>query len=261
MHRVFAHLAASASVALFSIGCKDEGTRKCQAALADAQQIVTAESSTRGGIERGIAAVDVALAACQAAKRSSEVEQLTNARHELSAHLETLKERAGKTRRNKPTPEQIEELIKHGDSSCPRGMAYKAENSDKQIRCTGPQPIRMTFEKARDYYKNLGFRVTATEAPLSLRAEYGRRTRVVHFREQRRRAALPNLLPTTTNAVGGGGCAAHRRAAEPDQARRAGSVVGWRRAVARRRRERQAHCLPGEWLQFLMRAVVILVSE
>ncbi len=173
MHRVFAHLAASASVALFSIGCKDEGTRKCQAALADAQQIVTAESSTRGGIERGIAAVDVALAACQAAKRSSEVEQLTNARHELSAHLETLKERAGKTRRNKPTPEQIEELIKHGDSSCPRGMAYKAENSDKQIRCTGPQPIRMTFEKARDYYKNLGFRVTATEAPLSLRAEYG----------------------------------------------------------------------------------------
>ena len=173
MHRVFAHLAASASVALFSIGCKDEGTRKCQAALADAQQIVTAESSTRGGIERGIAAVDVALAACQAAKRSSEVEQLTNARHELSAHLETLKERAGKTRRNKPTPEQIEELIKHGDSSCPRGMAYKAENSEKQIRCTGPQPIRMTFEKARDYYKNLGFRVTATEAPLSLRAEYG----------------------------------------------------------------------------------------
>ena len=173
MHRVLAHLGASASVALFSIGCKDEGTRKCQAALADAQQIVTAESSTKGGIERGIAAVDVALAACQAAKRSSEVEQLTNARRELSAHLETLKERAGKTRRNKPTPEQIEELIKHGDSSCPRGMAYKAENSEKQIRCTGPQPIRMTFEKARDYYKNLGFRVTATEAPLSLRAEYG----------------------------------------------------------------------------------------
>ncbi|HET9930927.1 MAG TPA: hypothetical protein VFQ35_09580 [Polyangiaceae bacterium] len=173
MHRLFAHIGLLPAIALFSVGCKDEATRKCQSQLADAQQVVTAEATSKAGIERGIAAVDVALAACRAANRSSEVEQLTNARRELAAHIETLNERAGKTRRNKPTPEQVEELIKHGDSSCPRGMAYKAENSDKQIRCTGPQPIRMTFEKARDYYKSLGFRVTATESPPSLRAEYG----------------------------------------------------------------------------------------
>lgn len=173
MYRVLAHIGALPTVAFLSIGCKDEATRKCQSQLADAQQVVTAEATSKAGIERGIAAVDGALAACRAANRSSEVEQLTNARAELAAHLETLNERAQKARRSKPNPEQVAELIKHGDPSCPRGMAYKAEGSDKQVRCTGPQPIRMTFAKAQEYYKSLGFRVTAGDTPPSLRAEYG----------------------------------------------------------------------------------------
>lgn len=173
MYRVLAHIGAFSAAALLSVGCKDEATRKCQAQLADAQQVVTAEATRKAGIEKGIAAVDGALAACRAANRSSEVEQLTQARRELAAHLETLNERAQKVRRNKPSAEQVAEFIKHGDPSCPRGMAYKDEGSDKQIRCTGPQPIRMSFSKARDYYKSLGFRVTAGDAPPALRAEYG----------------------------------------------------------------------------------------
>ncbi|MFZ5893204.1 MAG: hypothetical protein ACOY0T_19245 [Myxococcota bacterium] len=156
-----------------SVACKDEATRACQTELQRAQEVVKTQGGTRSGVEQSIAAVDRALELCRTAKRSSEVEQLTNARRELASHLEVLNERASKQKRNKPSAAETEELIKHGDASCPRGMAYKAEGSDKQVRCTGPQPIRMNFAKARDYYKSLGFRVTPSDAPPSLKAEYG----------------------------------------------------------------------------------------
>jgi len=162
-------------------GCKDEATRACQAELQQAQEIVKSQGGSRSGVEQSIAAVDRALALCRTAKRSSEVEQLTNARRELGSHLEVLNERAGKQKRSKPTPAEVEELIKHGDPSCPRGMAYKAEGSDKQVRCNGPQPIRMNFAKARDYYKSLGFRLTPSDSPPSLRAEFGAELLVFSF--------------------------------------------------------------------------------
>jgi hypothetical protein len=180
MRRVFSHLGAVSAYFALLVGCKDEATRACQAQLAKAQDIVTAESGSKAGIERSIEAVDSALVSCRAANRSSEAEQLTNARRELASHLETLNERAAKKKREKPSAAETEELIKHGDNSCPRGMAYKAEGSDKQIRCTGPQPVRMSYEKARDYYKSLGFRVTENE-PANLRAEYGAELLVFAF--------------------------------------------------------------------------------
>jgi hypothetical protein len=165
----------------FAAGCKDEATRACQAELVQAQEVVKSQGGSRSGVEQSIAAVDRALALCRTAKRDSEVEQLTNARRELASHLDVLKERAGKQKRTKPTAAEVEELIKHGDASCPRGMAYKAEGSDKQVRCIGPQPIRMSFAKARDYYKSLGFRVTPSESPPGLRAEFGAELLVFGF--------------------------------------------------------------------------------
>ncbi|MGC4092578.1 MAG: hypothetical protein QM756_32800 [Polyangiaceae bacterium] len=109
------------------------------------------------------------------------MEQLTNARRELASHLEVLAERAGKQKRNKPSAAEVEELIKKGDVSCPKGMAYKAEGSDKQIKCIGPQPVRMNFAKARDYYKSLGFHLTPSDSPPTLRAEFGAELLVFTF--------------------------------------------------------------------------------
>lgn len=185
MPRVFSYMGALVFGPLwFAPACKDEATRACQAELQRAQELVQSEGSTRGGIERGIEAVDRALAACRSANRSSEVEQLTNARRELAAHIETLNERAAKKKREKPSAAEVDELIKHGDASCPRGMAYKAEGSEKQIRCIGPQPIRMNFQKARDYYKSLGFRVSESAAPARVRAEYGAELLIFDFATQ-----------------------------------------------------------------------------
>jgi hypothetical protein len=52
-------------------------------------------------------------------------------------------------------------------------MAYKAEGSERQIRCVGPQPVRMSLATAREYYKGMGYRVTVSETPTVLKAEYG----------------------------------------------------------------------------------------
>ena len=108
-----------------------------------------------------------------AADREKEIEQLTLARNTLAMHAEAVKARSSRQKRAKPTPSQLDELVKHGDPNCPKGMAYKVEGSDREIKCTGLQPIRMNWSTARDYYSNLGFHVTTTENPPALRAEHG----------------------------------------------------------------------------------------
>jgi len=52
-------------------------------------------------------------------------------------------------------------------------MAYKAEGSDRQIKCIGLQPVRMNWANARDYYSSLGYHVATSENPPTLRAEHG----------------------------------------------------------------------------------------
>jgi hypothetical protein len=172
-------------LALLSSACKDKATLECQAQLTRAQPIVSnVKSSSRENMNEALGAVEAALAACRAAGRSREAEQLQRAQAELKAHLDSLATRVAKKKREKPSPEQEDELVKRGDGSCPRGMAYKAENSDRQIKCTGPQPVRMSLATARDYYNNLGFRVTVIDSPPGLKAEYGAELMVFSYASQ-----------------------------------------------------------------------------
>ena len=154
-------------------GCKSKAAIECQTQFQQAQIIVQKESGTPSGLETSLAAVDKALAACRAADRDKEVEQLNLARNALALHVQTVKERSSQKKRVKPTPAELEELVKRGDPNCPKGMAYKPEGSDRQIKCIGLQPVRMNWQKARDYYSNLGFHVVTTEKPPSIRAERG----------------------------------------------------------------------------------------
>lgn len=102
-----------------------------------------------------------------------ESEQLARGEAELKARLETLAKRGPSRKRAALTPAQVDELVKKGDATCPLGMAYKAEGSDRQIRCTGPQPVRMGFAKAKQYFDGAGYHVTANERADELVAEYG----------------------------------------------------------------------------------------
>lgn len=162
------------SVLLLCAGCRDKATALCQSELSSSQAVVSkVEATSSDSVQAALDSVERALGACRAASRSSEVEQLSGARNELRTQLVALERRAGRKKRVKATPAEVEEAIKKGDPSCPRGMAYKAEGSDRQIKCTGPQPVRMSLNVAREYYKGMGYRVTVTEAPTVLKAEYG----------------------------------------------------------------------------------------
>jgi len=157
-----------------AVGCRDKETIECQAQVSAAQAVVSkVDGASATSVQTALDAVERALAACRAASRSGEVDQLNGARNELSTQLVALERRAGRKKRAKPTPAEVEEAVKRGDPSCPRGMAYKAEGSERQIKCTGPQPVRMSLATAREYYKGLGFRVTVSDAPTVLKAEYG----------------------------------------------------------------------------------------
>jgi hypothetical protein len=156
------------------VGCRDKATIECHAQVTAAQAVVSkVDGASATSVQSALDAVDKALAACRAASRGSETDELKGARNELSTQLVALERRAGRKKRAKPTPAEVEEAVKRGDPSCPRGMAYKAEGSERQIRCTGPQPVRMSLAVAREYYKGLGWRVTVSESPTVLKAEYG----------------------------------------------------------------------------------------
>ncbi len=154
------------------LGCRDQATQACHAELSRAQVVVKeVDAKARDSVEGAAKAVDAALASCKAASRGEEVEQLKRAKAELSAHLEVLASKKARGPRAPAADEQ--ELLKRGDPNCPRGMVYKAEGSDKPIKCTGAQPVRMSWAVAEAHYKGRGYKLTKTEQPPSLRAEYG----------------------------------------------------------------------------------------
>jgi hypothetical protein len=101
------------------------------------------------------------------------VAELQQAKNELRAHLDSLERRANRPVAKKRTPEEIAALVADGDPECPKGQYYKDKDSKKEIKCTGVLPIDMNWPKAEAYFKHRGFKVTTTDSPPILKAEYG----------------------------------------------------------------------------------------
>jgi hypothetical protein len=154
-------------------GCRSEAAKQCVAEYDRAQAIVRAvESSSVDSLEQSVAAIDKAMTLCRAAGRDGEVEQLTGARHQIAAHLELVKRKAA-NKKPAQTPAEIAELERRGDPKCPAGQFYKHRISGKDIRCTGPQMVEMTWEQAAAYFRSRGYKVTTKQTPPEVRAEYG----------------------------------------------------------------------------------------
>jgi hypothetical protein len=156
-----------------STGCRSEAGRNCQQQFQNAQIVVQNLSGSPEGLDASIAAVDSALGACRTAEREDEIKQLQLARDSLTRHLETAKSLAARPKRTKLSASEVGDLLKHGDPQCPKGMAYNIEGTDKQVSCTGLQPIRMNWSQAREYLSKLGFHVTTTDSPPAVQAERG----------------------------------------------------------------------------------------
>lgn len=142
--------------------------------MTSAQEVVkNVDAKDTASVERSLVAVDMALTACEQAGRTTERDELVQAKNELRAHLESLERRANRTPVKKRTPEEIAALVEKGDPDCPKGQAYKDKDSKKEIRCTGSLPIDMGWSKAESYFRHRGFKITTTDAPPTLKAEYG----------------------------------------------------------------------------------------
>ena len=150
-----------------------EGTRRCHALMSSAQEIVKkVDGKDRASVEESLRAVDAARAACGEAGRTTEQGELGQARNELQAHLDYMTRKAAAPAPQKQTAEQLAALAQHGDPSCPKGQAYK-RSPKEEIKCTGPQIAEMGWSKAEAYFTSRGYKITHTDAPPTLKVEYG----------------------------------------------------------------------------------------
>ncbi len=158
-------------IALF--GC-DPDVKKCHQLMTSAQAIVTqVDSKSIASLERSLAAISEAHAACETAKLGTEREQLLKAKHEISAQLSLLEQRANRKKLQAPNPDELARLVKNGDPACPKGQAYKPKDRKEEVRCTGPQIADMRAEEVKAYYGDRRFKVTSKDNPAEVRAELG----------------------------------------------------------------------------------------
>ncbi len=155
-------------------GCQSEESKRCSAEYESSQKVVLkTEGSSLASVDESLAAVSSALDACVAAKRQGEVDNLIKAKAQFQAQHDALVKRAGRTKRAPLSADELARYEKSGDPSCPKGQAYETGPDKKQIKCSGPQVVELGWEAAKKYFDSRGYKVSATDAPPTLKAEYG----------------------------------------------------------------------------------------
>src|SRR5690606_4685488 len=129
------------------LGCDFSAIKECHSEMGVSQQMMIdfskGDREDLAQAEATLAAVERTLASCRKAKRTEEVEKITDAHRQLSAHVKSLKERATREKRPKLSPEELAELKEKGDTSCPKGQEYEHYQNGDVIKCTGPQMHEM----------------------------------------------------------------------------------------------------------------------
>jgi hypothetical protein len=119
-------------------------------------------------VEQALGAVETNLALCEKAKLADESKQLTLAKRKLESQAVYLRRNAN---RKELTVEEIDELVKQGDPSCPKGQSYQYKKTGKKVRCTGSQILAMHQKEAKAHFAGRGFRVH--ELASGIKAELG----------------------------------------------------------------------------------------
>jgi hypothetical protein len=170
------------ALGLTVLGC-DEESRACRSEFERAQVLVRAleSESPIETVRESVAALDAAVAACEKAGLGHEKGELEKARSQVAAHLDLLERRARRKKRVKPSPEELAALVKNGDPTCPKGQAYLSRELKKEIQCKGPQIVEMKADELKGYFEERKYRLTSSDAPPTLRAEYGAELYVFTF--------------------------------------------------------------------------------
>jgi hypothetical protein len=144
---------------VFAVGCQSAASRTCAGEYAESQQkVLKVDPKSAESVRSSLDAVKSALAACRAAQRNDEIDNLVNARNQLVAQQDALERRSKRKPRRELSPEELAGLEKEGDPSCPKGQTYHLENK-KDVKCTGPQLVEMPREDVKRYHEERGYRV------------------------------------------------------------------------------------------------------
>lgn len=164
-------------------GCKSAADEACLGQFNAAQEVVMkVEAEDLGSVSASVAAVEAAVETCRNAGRQSEVDELGKARDQLAGHRDRLVRRNElRDKRREVPPEDLAQLIEHGDPRCPRGQGYLHGRSGKRISCVGPQPVDMTRAQAEEYFRGRGYRRQPESTDSELRFEYGAELVVLRY--------------------------------------------------------------------------------
>lgn len=151
-------------VVLLQLGCDDGKVKACHSAMEKSQaSLLAMDNQSRVDVEGALGDIEAALAACKAAKRETETNDVLDAKRTLTAHLTALDKRAAEPQREKATPEELLQLEKAGDPGCPSGQAYQNPNTKKTIRCTGKALASMSWDAASEHLAKRGFTIAVNE--------------------------------------------------------------------------------------------------
>lgn len=152
-----------------ALACDPRDVGRCRDEYLQVHAMVSSVDTTQlEKVEHTLTAVQATLAVCESANQSEEVKQLRKARGKLQSHQSYLRMQL----HQKPlTEQQLLELLKKGDDSCPQGQLYQYQESGRKVRCIGPQIVDMNWLQAEKYFRSRGYRITKQES--RLRAEFG----------------------------------------------------------------------------------------
>jgi hypothetical protein len=218
---------AAVALLVVCIGCNSPETKECHEKMAAAQNTVNAvEANSIESVNRSIGAIRSAEAACKRAGRESEVKELTLAKERFEGHRVLLEERnARKVQRESLTPAQLERLLREGDPNCPKGQGYLNRVSNKEIRCTGVQPIEMNWEQAKKYYAARNFRSVVTGEDTTLTLESGAERYVFRFAEKNSSSPAKCIVIYSRPGVSWQEAVARNTGVPPEKLKDGGSIT------------------------------------
>ena len=154
------------------LGCQDE--RACREELTKAQGVVSGiDSKSIDSLKGAVGALEPAIAACEKAKLGEERSKLVEAKNQIGAQLDLLERKAARKKGPALSVADLEKVQKDGDPSCPKGQAYRHAGVEKEIRCTGLQLVDMGMDPVKQYFGARNYKLTVTDNPPRVRAEFG----------------------------------------------------------------------------------------
>lgn len=161
-----------AALGALAWGCNPMAISKCHDEMQSSQELMLKiDTENLEQVQEALVAVERAHAACVAADRDEEANQVADAREKLTRQVEGLKEIANRPKKKALSEAELAQLVKVGDPDCPRGQQYEHHQNKQMVKCTGPQIIEMNWEQAKGHFERRGYAVIE-KGPL-LRLERG----------------------------------------------------------------------------------------